>query len=462
MKNRTIRILLPAIVIVLTVFPLAAQEDASTADFGLNLGIGSQTFLNADGDSVNYQELTLAPDFAIGKFGIALDLTLHFRFIEGGDNTVEIRREDWVPDPANGVSFLDLYLPKFRYVRYGFKGDPLFVKVGAIDDATLGTGFIMGGYDNTLFRPEEPVFGMNFDLDGSLFSFPYVGIETFAGNLTSFDVLGVRILGRPLIWSSIPIVKNLEIGFTVAGDIAPDARPEYWAPASAAIVDPSVVVWGADLIQPIISSPIVSLAAFAAIAFQPNASGGMVGFGGKLFSFLPYGFQLRFLGDNFLPAYFDSTYDLTRGTRYLIANSESVIVEQSVGWLFSTGLSFFEDQLIFNATIDGPFRQIPAGEPDILNESYTDYPHLSMVLNVAEGLLPGFFFNASYDKKYINEFADLIDPTGAVIGASINYKTGPAVITLGYDLKYNPEHEVDASVPAFSTTAKLSSSISMF
>ena len=80
MKNRTIRILLPAIVIVLTVFPLAAQEEASGPDFGLDLGIGSQTFLDADGNSVNYQELTLAPDFAIGKFGIALDLHPPFPF----------------------------------------------------------------------------------------------------------------------------------------------------------------------------------------------------------------------------------------------------------------------------------------------------------------------------------------------------------------------------------------------
>ena len=462
MKKCTLLTLALAVFFFLTVFPLAAEEEGSGPDFGLGLVIGAQTFLDeTTGESITYQELALSPDFAIGKFGIALDLTLHYRFTGDQESAVDIRREDWVPSAA-GVGFLDLYLPKFRYVRYGTKGEPLFVKLGAIDDATLGTGFIMGGYDNTLFRPEEPVFGMNFDLDGNLFSFPYVGIETFFGNLTSFDVFGARLLGRPLIWSSIPILKNLEIGFTVAGDVAPEVRESYWTPADTLITetDPSIVIWGVDLIQPILSSPVFSLAAFGAVAVEKEASGGMIGFGGKVFSFLPYGFQLRFLGENFLPAYFDSTYDLTRGMRYVVVNGEAgTAIESSVGWLFSTGLSFFDDQLVFNANVDGPFEPIP----EIPTESYADYPHLYMALKVAEGLIPGFFFNATYDKKFITSFADLIDPADAVIGASINYQTGPAVITLSYDLKYNPAFDPDdPESKRFTTTAKLSSSISMF
>ncbi|MBN2049963.1 MAG: hypothetical protein JW760_05915, partial [Spirochaetales bacterium] len=251
MKTRNrMTTLIPAIFLLLSVFPLAAQvdtEEGPSPDFGLGLIIGAQTFLDeSTGESVTYQKLALSPEFAIGKFGIALDLTLHYRFTGDQENNVEIRSEDWVP--SEEMPFLDLYLPKFRYIRYGFKGEPLYVKLGAIDDATLGTGFIMGGYNNTLFRPEEPIFGMGFDLDGALFSFPYVGLETFVGNLTSWDVIGARLKGRPLIWSEIPVVKNLEIGLTVAGDIAPEAREAYWAPATAD--NPSIAVWGFDVLQP--------------------------------------------------------------------------------------------------------------------------------------------------------------------------------------------------------------------
>lgn len=456
-KNRCITLIL-TVFFFFAILPVTAEEEGSKPDFGLGLGIGSQTFLDENGESVAYQELSLSPDFAIGKFGISLDLVLHYRFTSDTDNQIEIRREDWVP--TGDIGFLDIYLPKFRYVRYGMKGDPLYVKLGSIDDATLGTGFIMGGYDNTLFRPEEPIFGMSLDLDGNLFSFPYVGIETFFGNLSSFDVAGTRVLGRPLAWSNIPILKNLEIGFVVAGDIAPYARTQYWSVAEAtypAADEPSITVWGFDLIQPILSANIASLAVFGAFATEGEASGGMIGFGGKLFSFLPYGFQLRFLGQNFLPAYFDATYDLTRGARYVIVNSDTEIVPATVGWLFSTGFSFFEDQFTFNATVDGPFSPIPEDDPIPDTASYTDYPHLAMSLNVAEGLLPGFYFSASYDKKFITSFADLIDPADAVIGAAINYQTGPAVITLEYDIKYDP-----STATGFTTTAKLKTDISMF
>jgi hypothetical protein len=84
-------------------------------------------------------------------------------------------------------------------------------------------------------------------------------------------------------------------------------------------------------------------------------------------------------------------------------------------------------------------------------------PHLKAVFIIGEGIIPGFFFDASYDKRYIDSFSDLIDPRDAVIGANINYKTGPAVISLGYTLRYNPEGN-----PDWVTTANLSSSISLF
>ena len=63
-----------------------------------------------------------------------------------------------------------------------------------------------------------------------------------------------------------------------------------------------------------------------------------------------------------------------------------------------------------------------------------------------------------YDKKNIQKFADLIDvENNTVIGAAINYYSGPAVLTLQWDIRYFPERD-----PAWETTAKLKSSISLF
>ena len=178
-------------------------------DFALGLGLGVESF----GDET-WQKISLTPDLAFGKFGIGVEVTFHYRF-ENSDLT--ILEDDWVPDPFTFQETMSLYLAKFRYVRYGLKGDPLFVKLGSIEDGTLGNGFIMGNYANTLFMPERRVFGLSLDVDGQLFGFPYVGLETHVGDLSAFDVMGARLFVRPLIGTQAPIVRNLQIGGNLCG-----------------------------------------------------------------------------------------------------------------------------------------------------------------------------------------------------------------------------------------------------
>ena len=451
------------LVLILFAPALTAQEASSDGGFamGLGLDLGVQTFPDELGGEKAYQRIGLVPDLSFGNFGLSLDLSFHVAPSEDPDKAFEFRRADWVPE--GDTTFLELYLPKFNYIRYGHKGDPLYVKFGSIDDGTLGNGFIMGGYSNKLFLPSEKIFGMSFDLDGMLFGFPYVGLETFAGNLANFDVVGTRLFGRPLVWGDFPIVKNLEVGLTVAADLDPAYREAYFTALLDGVGDPiytdpenqveSVVIFGLDFIQPILSNPVVSLAGFGDLVFQPEGVGGMLGVGGRLISFIPYAVQLRVLGENFIPVYFDATYDLYRAEKYLVASGEAT-VDSYVGWLASTGFSIMEDMISFNVLLDGPFKAIPSG--DISQNSATEYPHLRAVFNVADGVLPGFFFNAYYDKKYIASFSDLVDREGAVIGATVNYKTGPAVVTLAYDVRYNP------STGEYDTSAKLMTSIGLF
>lgn len=122
------------------------------------------------------------------------------------------------------------------------------------------------------------------------------------------------------------------------------------------------------------------------------------------------------------------------------------------GWLATIGFSFLSDKLMFSTSLDGAFNRQEGIE--------STYPHLKATFTVGEGIIPGVFFDASYDKRYINTFNDLISPEDAVIGANINYKAGPAIITLGYDLRYvaNPDPGDDH----WETTARLSTAISLF
>ena len=422
---KSVKVLAVAILVLCCSALAFAEEGEGGFDFGLNIGIGAETF-----GGVTYQTLKLSPDIAIGKFGIGLELTLHYLFAPD----FEVRQEDWVPTGDDNI--LDVYLPKFKYVRYGFKGDPLYAKFGSIENGLLGNGFIMGGYDNTLFLPEKRIFGLTFDLDGALFNFPYVGIETFIGNLAQFDVMGFRTFIRPLASTEIPVIKGLQVGGTVAFD----RKPRLYIGNDS--IDP-IILYGADLTLPILTKPALSLTTFADIAFLHDTlgpgntgKGEMFGFGGRLVGIILYGAQIRVLGEDFIPTYFDSAYDLFRAEKYDLVQAGGI--DSYVGWLGSLGFALFDDALIFKATLDGPFSQPGGGDPN----NYLDWPHLYTVFILGEGLIPNLTLEASWDKRSLGAqdgfFRDLISAEDAVIGARVNYSIGAAVISLMYQLTYDP------------------------
>ena len=460
---------LPALLGLLVATSLVAQStDGSTPDFGLGITIGAQSFANPAylgetltpgvPSTITYQSIGMTPELAIGKFGIGLDVTLNYRFTAGDGSEFEVRREDWIP--GEDRTFLELYLPKVRYVRWGLKGDPLFVQLGSFENGTLGNGFIMGNYANTRYLPERRIFGMSLDVDGALFNFPYLGIETFAGNLAVFDVIGSRLFVRPLIGTGIPIVRNLQVGGSVVIDRNPfqfaptDADVSAFLPSGAAEDEARVLIWGADFRLPILANPVVSLAGFGDYVMQNANSGAMLGAGGRLFGIMTYGAQLRFLGQDFIPVYFDGAYDLFRPAKYAVyAGVPGFTTDPYVGWFATAGFSILDDQVVFAANVDGPF-----GETDPADTFKK--PHLLATFRLEEGILGGFSFDASYDKKGIDTLADLIDPANSVIGARVNYRIENATISLVYDLRYNP-FPLPGQDP-WTITSKIESAITLF
>ena len=470
MRPRKLLIVLIAISLFVPAAILSAEEQlAPGPDFGLGLMLGVETFDATDGSSTQetFQTLALSPDLALGDFGIGLDLVLHYRFVDpaaNNGNSFEIRQEDWIP--MNGKSFLDLYLPKIKYIRWAEKGAPLYAKFGQIGDATIGTGFIVNKYSNTLFQPDEKIMGLNFDLDGQFFGFPYIGIESFAGNIAHFDVFGGRAYLRPILWTGIPILDQLEIGATGVVDLDADynsaARGNSFDPAVTGTANAEMVlIYGADAVLPILKLDFLSFSLFGDVAFQNKAMGSMVGFGGRVLGIIPYVFQLRFLGDNFIPSYFNNSYDLYRGIQYKILNSgTTVVIPGSMSWLATTGFALLDDQLTFTATLDGPFAAIPTDAK--ANHSYTEYPHLFAQFEVVEGLVPDFSFKAVYDKKFIASIEELLSAEDALINAAISYNAGAAKLTLSYDLKYIADSDPALTWNDFDVTSSLSCSFQLF
>ena len=86
-----------------------------------------------DGDP--YYTFRFRPEIAIGNFGAGLDLNLEF------DQEGNLRKENFLTTSD--------YLSIIRYLRWGRKHDPLYIRVGALDYATLGYGNIMYLYNNS-------------------------------------------------------------------------------------------------------------------------------------------------------------------------------------------------------------------------------------------------------------------------------------------------------------------------
>ncbi len=145
---------------------------APSKPFGLGAGIGSVTI-----DGQTYSQLALRPEFSFGKLGIGLDLVVYM------DAEGNIRQEEW--DEASDI------IDKFLYVRWAQKGDPLWLRVGSLDNVTLGYGGLLSGYSNMMEFPSIRPTGFN----GGFTAGP-VGGELFMSNVKDFSrggtLLGTR------------------------------------------------------------------------------------------------------------------------------------------------------------------------------------------------------------------------------------------------------------------------------
>lgn len=220
--------------------------------------LGSDVMLTGpDNGSETWTRLGFQPDLSFGKTGIGFDFSFHFMLYPDPNTTIKVYPGDWVPNyGGTGKSVWDISLPKIMYVRYGLKGlDPFFAKFGSIDDLSLGDGFIMSDYSNALFN------------------FPFVGIEAIAGNLARLDVIGARVYARPLVDTSIPLLKDLQAGVTAVADTNP-----YLYDLGATVAAKTVAAYGVDIMFPILDGDLFPMQAFTDLAVDPDrTTGWMIG-----------------------------------------------------------------------------------------------------------------------------------------------------------------------------------------
>lgn len=142
-----------------------------------------------------YQQFGLRPDFPFGKFGVGLDLT--FRFDPDGN----FKDDEW--DEGRD------YLEKIYYIRYGQPGDPFYLRVGALDNVTLGYGIIMRRYSNTIQYPEVKRVGAYCEGGAGR-----IGWQAMLNNIGELNEPGL-MAGRLSFDTGL---KGLTVGATLAHD----------------------------------------------------------------------------------------------------------------------------------------------------------------------------------------------------------------------------------------------------
>lgn len=181
----------------------AGAVSAQTAYGGeVSPGGRSVSFGTTTIDGKQWQRLAFRPEIPLGKLAIALDVEL-FINEQGG-----ISSKGW--EFGNSTEIANTLYRKIYYIRYGQPREPVFIKVGALDEVTLGYGFLMSRYRNTLDYPGVKNLGLQFELN------PVLGFNV-AGVLNNFQDINN---GGPLVGMRVAKPWGpFEVGATLVYDV---------------------------------------------------------------------------------------------------------------------------------------------------------------------------------------------------------------------------------------------------
>jgi hypothetical protein len=247
--------------------------------------------------------VTVTPEFSFGKFGLGVDLNLR------------INKEGKIR-PGDYVHFSD-FLRIIRYARWGQKGDEFYTRVGALDYSRLGHGFIMYNYRNSASYDRRTT-GIELDVD-----FDKYGFESVYSDVTAASLLGLRGYVRPVKFTpaaKVPIIGGFEVGATYATDLDKTSNKSFGLGDSLvahAINKSAMAVYGVDVGLPLLSLAAVKSTLYGDFAkIKGYGNGGAVGidlnFYGMGLLWIGAKYERRWLGDQFLPSYFDALYEHDR------------------------------------------------------------------------------------------------------------------------------------------------------
>ena len=407
----------------------AAQKASEKA--GPNIMTGGFGVTWIDGEP--YYALSLAPEVSFGKVGVGLDLNFY------------------ISSKDQSIRWQELQYGRFiRYLRYGQKNEDLYARLGILDNTRLGHGFIMYLYKNSPSHDARRI-GAEFDLN-----FGKYGFESMYSDFARSGVVGIRPYVKPLQYTTlakVPVIGGLEVGASWVSDFRTDSKttkvnvtPSAVSgapPTIAAGNDGTMNVIGADIGLPLVRIPtisstfytdyakIISYGSGVALGLETNFSGmGLL----EIFTKI----ERRYSGDNFMPNYFDSFYELDRvrlnDTMY-ISKAHQLDSVKSPGWGYFADLTI---SILGTVDVRGMFQKLD-------NDPHSGMLHLGTSLGK---MVPMVVVDAGYDKRMIKSGKDLFTlDERSLLYVEVGYKPYPfmTVSTL-YTWTFAPVTDVSGNI----------------
>ncbi|MCK6606029.1 MAG: hypothetical protein HUU43_12255 [Ignavibacteriaceae bacterium] len=256
-------------------------------------------------DDEPHYTFRVTPDINLGKWGIGLDVNLDF------DKDGKLRNETY--------KTFSQVLSIIRYVRYGQKNDKIFAKVGALDYYTLGQGNLISNYNNQISFDNRKT-GLILDID-----FDKFGFESIYSDFGEGGIFGLRGYARPLRFSqggnNIPVLNNLEVGVSYVADFNDKAGIYKFDPNTpgALVKKDQIGAMSFDVALPFVNTSMFNAAIYANYTKffdfgSGTAAGIKAGLNGLGIVSAAAQLERRFNNDKYIPAYFNSLYEVQRYT----------------------------------------------------------------------------------------------------------------------------------------------------
>jgi len=438
-------------VLVIFVFPGFAQFNSSR-NYGYPMegqgrfqgGLG----MNWIDGKLNYT-LHIAPEFSFNNWGLGLDLQLTF------DQEGKLRKENY-------NEFTD-YLSIIRYVRYGLKNDPVYVKVGALDYYTLGHGSIIDYYNNSPTLDARKI-GMVADIDFGKF-----GFESMYSNFLQSGVIGIRGYFRPFQFTpqaDIPIIGGLEIGATYASDFNGKAGiiNGFYDKTKNSFVttqdNGSISIIGFDIGLPLLNAGMLDVTLYSDYSKIINFGSGFAT--GLKFDINALGavrgvvkLERRFNNDHYLPAYFDALYEIERfsvdtanGTFSSKAAKLASLVDPGNGYYGELGLS-----VVGLLDITGTYERLD-------DDPNSGKLHIGTEINPEDG---SFLLRAGYDKINIRGEGDMFKlDDRSYLFTEIGYKpTSYLLVSIVYNWTFAPVRDLNDKIIDYKSQKRVEPRVSL-